>query len=128
MKEISEQELAAVMALPAEERYSYFVRTVAESDELWTLRNEEDFIFDSDDDRREFLSVWPHRRCAEMCNQGTADDAFPFKIDLDRWLAAWTTGLEIEGRLIAVFPTSSDQGCVVSPGKLADDLSAEAER
>jgi hypothetical protein len=128
MKESSEQELAAVMALPAAERYLYFVRWVADAEELWTLRNDEGFFFDSDDERREILPVWPHRRCAELCNQGTSDEAYPFKIDLDRWLAAWTTGLEIEGRLIGVFPVPGNQGIVVSPGKLAEDLSTGADR
>jgi Protein of unknown function (DUF2750) len=126
MKEISDQELAAVMALPAQERYSYFVRCVADTEELWTLRNEEDFVLYGDDDRRELVPVWPHRRFAEANGQDSWDDTKPFKIDLDRWLAAWTTGLEVEGRFVAVFPLPSQQGIVVSPAHLAEDLMAEA--
>lgn len=128
MKDLSDLELAAVQALPGPDRYAYFVRRVAEREVLWTLRNEEDFVVFTDDERRELLPVWPDRRFAEACSQTSSDETQPFKIDLDRWLAAWTPSMETEGRLIAVFPLPNDQGVVVSPGQLADDLFAAAEQ
>lgn len=125
MHEISDEHLAAVMKLSGPERYSYFVRRVADREELWTLRNDEGFVLYADDDRRELVPVWPDRRFAETCAGSSWDDCEPFKIDLDRWLAAWTPGLETEGRAVAVFPLPSDQGVVVAPDKLANDLSEE---
>ncbi len=128
MKDLSDQELAAVQALLGPERYSYFVRRVADREDLWTLRNEEGFVLYANEEGQEVVPVWPDRRFAEACSQASWDDTQPFKIDLDRWLAAWTPGMETDGRLIAVFPLPSDQGVVVPPAQLADDLSAEAEQ
>ncbi|WP_254512915.1 DUF2750 domain-containing protein [Anatilimnocola floriformis] len=122
MTDITEEQFAAVQALPPAERYAYFLRYVTESEELWTLRNAEDFVMYSDENGRELVPVWPHRRFAEACADSAWDETVAFKIDLDRWLAAWTPGLETEGRLVAVFPLANDQGVIVSPEQLAADL------
>lgn len=123
MQETSDEQLAAVAKLSAPERYSFFVQQVAVREELWTLRNDEGFILYADEERRELVPVWPDRRLAEACARSSSDECEPFRIDLDRWLAAWTPGLETEGRRVAVFPLSSDYGVVVEPDQLAKDLS-----
>jgi hypothetical protein len=124
MTDVNDQQFAAVMALPAPDRYAYFLRSVGASEELWTLRSEEDFVVFTDDDHRDLMPVWPARRFAEACSQASSEETRAFKIDLNRWLAAWTPSMETEGRLIAVFPLPNDQGEVVSPAKLAEDLTA----
>ena len=122
MDELSDEQLAAAGALDDHDRYVYFLQAVAQTEELWTLRREEDFCLDVDDERREFLPVWPARRFAEACSQQLVADAVPFRIDLDRWLAAWTAGLDTEGRFVAVFPVPSSSGRIVAPAQLAADL------
>jgi hypothetical protein len=122
MTELNDEQFAAVQALPAAERYSYFIRRVAEFEELWTLRNEEEFVLDTDEEGREVVPVWPDRRFAEANADSAWEDTVAFKIDLDRWLAAWTPSLETEVRRVAVFPLASDLGVIVSPEQLAEDL------
>lgn len=52
-----DQEFAAVQALPGPDRYSYFVRRVADREELWTLRNEEGFVLYANDDGQEVVPI-----------------------------------------------------------------------
>jgi hypothetical protein len=125
MSDFTDEQLAAVTKLSGPDRYSFFVQHVTECEELWTLRNAEGFILYTDDDRCELVPVWPDRRLAEACARSSWDECEPFRIDLDRWLAAWLPGLETEGRRVAVFPLPSDQGVVVGPDQLARDLSHE---
>ncbi|MGV3719696.1 MAG: DUF2750 domain-containing protein [Actinomycetota bacterium] len=43
---------------------------------------------------------------------------------MDKWMERWLPGMERDGRWVAVFPTPANQGVVVEPSRLAEDLKA----
>jgi hypothetical protein len=122
MKNVNDKEFAAVVALSGPDRYGYFVRAVADWEEIWTLRTAQGFVLMAAADECELVPVWPHRRFAEAC---AASGAEATAISLDRWLNAWTPAMKKDDRAVAVFPVPSGQGVVVTADRLYDDLSAE---
>ena len=128
MKKVNDKELAAVIALPSAKRYEYFVKSVADYEELWTLRKDNGFVLVAADDERELVPVWPHRRFAEICANENWEDAEATSISLERWLTAWTPGLTKDNRGVAVFPIPSGSGLPVPPSRLHADLTSECSK
>ena len=125
MRKVNDKEFAAIIALPGPERYGHFVRHVADTEEVWSLRGADGWVLTAADDGPELVPIWPHPRYAEACAKGLWQGAQPEAIALDRWLAAWTPGISRDGRQVAVFPTPDGQGVVVSAEQLRDDLAEE---
>ena len=125
MKIVSDKELAAVLALPGPDRYGYFVRSVADWEEIWTLRTSDGFVLLATTEERPLVPVWPHRRFADACAETEWAGAEATSITLEKWLQAWTPGMTNDNRDVAVFPVPSGQGVVVTPDRLKEDLLAE---
>jgi hypothetical protein len=128
MKKISYQELSNVISLTGPERYAYFVRVVADCEELWTLRTSEGYFLLADSDERQLIPVWPHRRYAEAFADAQLKGAKPAAIALEKWVEAWTSGLKTDNRGVAVFPVPSGKGVVVTPDQLREDLLEECNQ
>ena len=125
MKKLSDKEYAAVIALPAPERYGHFVRQVADWKEIWSLKAASGWVAMSSSDGHECLPVWPHSRYAHAFAEGEWEGAEPTAIPLDHWIEKWTPGMTRDGRMVAVFPTTAERGIVVTPERLYDDLREE---
>jgi len=124
--EINEKELASVTSLEGRKRYSYFIKRVADFEEVWSLAGAEGrWCLAAEPDGGEVVPVWPARRYAEVCAAGEWADSEPKSINLDLWLERWTPGMIRDGRRVTVFPTPGARGVVVDPARLADDLAVE---
>jgi hypothetical protein len=116
------------MELPAAKRYEYFVKKVADRQELWSLKASDGWVMASDQTNKEVFPIWPHSRFAEACAKDNWHGCTPQSIALKDWLAKWIPGLSRDQRAVAVFPTTANRGVVVSPEKLRADLIAECEK
>lgn len=124
MKSVNDKEFENVIKLPATERYGYFVRHVADWEEVWALKTANGFVLLADDDGRQLVPVWPHKRFAEACAKAGAEVV---AIALDQWMEKWLPGMKNDGRAAAVFPTPEGRGPIVDPDDLQKDLKAECE-
>lgn len=124
---VSDQEFAAVSALPPAERYAHFVKRAVDTEEVWTLRGQEGWVL-AGDPARELIPVWPHPRYAAACASGEWEGAEPTRIALDDWLAAWLPGIERDERAVAVFPVPDGPGALAEPARLRGDLLRELEQ
>jgi hypothetical protein len=125
MWEVSDQEFAAVTALPAPRRYDYFAKKLADWQRLWSLGDEAGFVAAADDDGRDLLPVWPHPAFAAACATGDWEGQEPVEITLDEWLTEILPMLERDGTRIAVFQTPQGQAVHVDPERLRHDLEDE---
>ena len=82
----------------------------------------------ADDDERQLFPVWPESEFAEACATGEWDLYRPEAIPLDLFLTEWLHRLDTDGLSIAVFPTTSNKGVVVSPCDLRDALVEECSK
>jgi hypothetical protein len=124
--QINDQEFQAVLALPGEQRYSYFIKRVADWEQVWSLQDEKGWVLTDDAAGHELVPVWPHPRFAEACVAGAWAGSVPKAIELSEWLEYWIPGMINDQRLVAVFPTPSMTSVtVVTPERLRDDLEEE---
>ena len=124
---VSDQEFESVLSLPGAKRYSYFIKKVADWEELWSLRNQDGWVRAGDASGADVVPVWPNQRYAQACVAGEWQDCEPAVIDLEAWMQRWIPGMTKDGRQVAVFPTPEDKGIVVEPSRLGSDLSNECE-
>ena len=122
--EPSEEEICAVLKLEGAERYSYFIKKIADQEQLWSLW-QDGWALAADDNGQQLVPVWPHESYATLCARDKWAGYTPKVIELDAWLERWTPGIKRDGRMLAVFPSPSNRGVAVEVGKLADDLSEE---
>jgi len=129
-KTINDAEYKGVTSLTGQERYSHFVRRVADWEELWGLRTSEGWVMVGDDSGNQMIPVWPHERYAKSYAIDDWADATPTVIELEAWMARWLPGMTRDGVQVAVFPVTSEKmsGVVVLPERLRKDLEAELEK
>ena len=129
-KEISDAEFLGVTALTGPERYSHFVRQVADFEEVWSLRTKEGWVSMGTESGTRSIPVWPHQRYAEVFATGEWADTKAESIDMKAWLERWLPGMSSDGTHVAVFPViePTGRGVVVSPEQLRLDLEKELEQ
>ncbi|MCI5143629.1 MAG: DUF2750 domain-containing protein [Candidatus Electrothrix sp. ATG1] len=125
---LSEQELTSVLSLPGAKRYSYFIKKVADWEEVWSLRNQDGWVLAAGPSGSEIVPVWPHKRFAEACMIGEWKDCKPAVIELSTWMERWIPGMAKDNRQVAVFATPEDKSVVVQPVQLYAEISEECEQ
>lgn len=124
---VNDQEYASVMTLDPPKRYAYWIKRVADWEEVWSLASPDGWVLMGDDEGRELVPVWPHPRYASAFASGDWEGCEPKAISLDDWLGKWVPGMERDGQLVAVFPTLDGKGIRRFPAQVRDDLEEELE-
>lgn len=120
------KEFEAVLKLPGSKRYEYFIKKVADSEELWGLYND-GWAMVADDNGKEMIPFWPKKEFAEACCSNDWKDYTPEPIDLNEFIDCWLVDMGNSGLLAAVFYTKDDRGVVLEPEKLLENLKEELE-
>lgn len=122
------KEIENVVRLKPFERYKYFIKKVADYEELWTIVDEKGDIALSVVDGKTFISFWT----AEAFIKGNLEDSWkecvPFKIDLDDFEDTIISLIAENDYLINVFPAYGKSGFVVNINEFMRDLNEELER
>lgn len=120
----TEKEIRAVVALPGPKRYEYWIKKVADQQQLWSLWKGE-WALAGDNLGHELVPVWPHPKYAALCATEQWANNVPKVIELKAWFERWIPGIEKDARLIAIFPTPTEKGTLVDPRRLESDLREE---
>jgi hypothetical protein len=124
--DMNEEEFRAVTALAPGERYNHFVKRVAEWERVWVLASDTGGLVQNEDDEgRGYLAVWPHPRYAEACATDEWAATEPAEIGIDEWTIEVLPSLAAEGTMLVVFPTPDQQGFVVPPEGMKEDIESE---
>jgi hypothetical protein len=125
--ELDDEERRLILALPSQERYSYLVQLLVDTEEAWGLRDDDGWVVGSDPERGDILPLWPHSTFAQACAHGPRANARPAEIALDDLLEELLPLLIEDHITIAAFPASNGDCLLISPEQLARDLRAEIE-
>lgn len=121
------KQFESVRGLRPSERYSYFVRKVADSEQLWSLYDDGWAVM-ADDDGTQVYPFWPEREFAESLATGPWASYVAKSVSLDEFLDKWIQGMADNGIRPAIFPIVKGKGVVVEPSRLAEDLKAETQQ
>lgn len=114
----------AVMAMPAEERFAYFVRKVADFEQVWGL-HAEGWATAADAGGAIALAVWPEPDFAAACAVGPWERHVPRAVPLADFLTVWLPRMVGDSRTVVVFPTDRDSGLFVGPEAMQEAIHRE---
>jgi len=116
-----------ILKMTEDERYDYFIRKVADFEQIWGL-NDNGWALLGDNDGNQILPLWPEKEFAELCAVDQWKNYKPESIELNNFLKKWIPGMINDKTLINIFLTPSANGSVVSPPTLESDLEDELDQ
>jgi Protein of unknown function (DUF2750) len=124
MMKLNSKQIAAVLNLPGPQRFEYFVKVVADWEEVWGLYQEGWALADADDGVNVF-PFWPAREYAQLCAENEWNGYFPRAIPLDELMNRLLPQLQEDGVLPGIFYTPSNKGVTPSIDELKSAMQAE---
>ena len=121
------QQLAAVVTLPGPARYEYFVKRVADSQEVWGLYQQGWALAKADDGTLVF-PLWPSSDYASLCAEFEWDGYDAQAFSLEELLDELLPQLQEDRVLPGVFYTPGDKGITPTVAELVGDLEDELRR
>ncbi|OUS23962.1 hypothetical protein A9Q99_25750 [Gammaproteobacteria bacterium 45_16_T64] len=125
---LTDKQFTSISKLSEEQRYDYFMRTVARWEEVWSLHSPDGWVELSVDDGQVCLPVWPHPDFAKAWAVSEWSDCKPKAIKLDVWLERWTPGLQDDDTVLAIFPVNEGEGVIETPEGMEKALLAELDQ
>ena len=116
-----------ILKMSEDERYNYFIRKVADFEQIWGLSND-GWALLGDNNGSQILPLWPEKEFAELCAVDQWKDYKAEVIELDNFIEKWIPGMTKDKTLINVFLTPNAKGTVISPADLYSDLQDELEQ
>jgi hypothetical protein len=127
MKAINRNKANNIMSSSAEERYNYFIRKVADFQEVWGLYNE-GWAMLADNKEQTIIPFWPEEAFAKLCVGGAWENYEPKKIELNIFLEKWLPGMRNDGKFVGIFYNTDGKGIVVQPDKLLENIQEELDQ
>ena len=118
------KEFSEVTKLSGSKRYEYFLKKVADDEELWGLYND-GWAMVADDEENEMIPFWPKKEFADACCNEHWKNYISEPIGLTEFMESWIDNLKNNGLSTAIFIVKDDKGIIVKPEKLLEDLKEE---
>lgn len=118
-------EINAVLNLPSNVRYEYFIKRVTDFEEVWGLFND-GWATSRDEDGTLFIPFFPKKEFAEISAEKEWASYIARSISLDDFIKKWLTGMKKDGIAPSIFPSES-AAAAVSIDVLLKDLETEME-
>ena len=114
-----------LIQLSVEDRYAYFIRKVAEFDEVWGLYGDTGWAALGSGEKV-IVPFWPEEEFANLCATDQWQGYLAKAISLDDFRNKWLPGLKRDGRLVNIFYVPQTKlGSIIDPDDLAEDIASE---
>lgn len=120
------EKIESILALDGDARYKFFIKTVADWEEVWGLYSE-GWAMAGSGQGEKILPFWPAREFAELCAKAEWSEYIPKSIDLEFFLSTVLVELEEADVLPGIFYTPDNKGTTPSLKKVISDLEQELE-
>ncbi|MEK3808142.1 DUF2750 domain-containing protein [Bacillus sp. FSL H8-0547] len=118
-------EINAVLKLPSNVRYEYFIKRVTDYEEVWSLFSDGWATF-RDEDGKLLIPFFPKKEFAEISAEKEWASYKARSISLDDFIEKWLPGMKKNGIIPSIFPLGNDMEAV-SIDVLLKDLEMELE-
>lgn len=122
---MNKNEFDAVIKMPAQKRYEYFIKKVTDYELVWGLYND-GWATTQDDAGNILIPFWPRKEFAEHCAINEWQGYEAAEIDLDEFINEWISGMEEDGNKSSIFWNNVDSA-VMEGSVLLEDLNRELE-
>jgi hypothetical protein len=117
----NKQSLKHIIHLNDEERVKYFLNEVSRQKEIWILTDEHGCVMLNTEDE-DCVPVWPSQETAELWITEEWTTCKAESISLNKWYSRWTNGLMDDELAVVVFPNTNEQGMVLYPDELENEM------
>ena len=124
---VSHKQLSAVLELSGRQRLEYFVKVVADWQEVWGLYLD-GWALAATDGGVPVFPLWPAKEYAQVCAEGEWKGYEPRSISLDDFMRVLLPRLRSDAVLPGVFFTPASRGVTPSVEELMLALEAELEQ
>ena len=122
-----QKELENVFKLEPRKRYEYFIKKVADFEEVWGLRQGDGWASTGDENAREYIAFWPKKEFADLCAKEEWQNYYAESIQLEEFIEQWLTGMGEDKVMASIFPNFLDNSVIVEPKQLLEHLNQELE-
>ena len=123
---LNPQEFDSVLKQPSAIRYEYFIKKVADYEEVWGLFD--DGWATADDGQGNLcIPFFPREEFAKHCAAAEWSRYKPKSIDLHHFIDAWLVGMKKDNVKASVFPTNTNTA-IIEIDILLRDLHTELEK
>ncbi|WP_303850144.1 DUF2750 domain-containing protein [Apibacter mensalis] len=122
-----QQKFDNVSKLEPLDRYKYFIKKIADFEELWTILDVNNDYALSDVEEYTLISFWPEEEFVFSNLDKEWKDCRPVKIDLDELYNTIFPIIEANKYLLNIFPINGRTGFVVDLIEFKRDLEEELE-
>lgn len=124
---MNNREFEEVSKLEPFNRYQYFIKKIADYEELWTIIDIKGEYALCDIDAYTLISLWPNKEFIESNLIEAWSMCKPLKLSLDSLYSHLYPIITKESFLFNIFPVNGKAGFIVSLEELDNDLSEELE-
>jgi len=125
---MNHHEIENVSKLSPKSRYDYFIRKIADFEELWTIIDANSDFTLAEIENSTVISFWTHEAFIESNLTPDWADCIPFKMDIDTLQDIVIPLIRQNNYLINVFPVDSRIGYIVALNDFVNDLNEELEQ
>lgn len=116
-----------ILNLSAEDRYGYFIRKVADFEEVWLIKDQDGYAIFGDQENKTTIGVFPEKEFAELFLTDTWSNCVLESKDLNVFME-WLDKLENDNIQIAGFPNKDLKAIVVEPKEMKSHLFFELQQ
>jgi hypothetical protein len=106
---ITAREMEAVLALPGEKRYEYFIKRIADTETIWGLYRD-GWALAANDKGAQVFPMWPAREYAALCAVDEWEGYEPRDFSIEDLMDELIPRFRTDGTLPGIFYTPKDKG------------------
>lgn len=115
-------EVEEIFCLTKDRKYKYFFDKVAETEQVWGLKDKNGWVTIKDENNNIAMPIWPGFEFAKYCKENQWKEANPEGIDLFEFMEYWLQGMKRDGCRVLVFSDSEGRGISVDSEEFKKEL------
>lgn len=124
---LHKREIENISKLEPYERYTYFIRKVADFEELWTITDKKGDLILSIIDDNKLVSFWTNEAFITGNLKGDFEKCIPFKMSLDDFEEKIIPLILENKYLLNIFSLNGKSGFIVDINEFVRDLNEELD-
>ena len=117
-----QSEVEEIFCLAEDKKYKYFLNMIGESEQIWGLKDNNNWILIKDSNGNITMPLWPSYDFAMYCRENQWEEATPESIDLFEFLEYWLLGMKRDGCRVLIFGDTQGQGISIDAEQFKEEV------